>query len=119
MAVIIKFLAVFIVFACFIFPGHAQCSLSNITVTQNPTGNSVAGDSEYEVTIKSVCPCQQSDVKLDMTGFQTAEQIDPSVLDKDGYVNSKMPLPSEGVVFKYASGALFPFTPISSQISCS
>ncbi|KAF3323614.1 Beta-1,3-N-Acetylglucosaminyltransferase family protein [Carex littledalei] len=119
MADIFKFLAVLAVFACFIYPGHAQCTLSNISVTQKPTGNLFGGKPEYEVTIKNLCPCQQSNVQFNINGFQTAEPVDPSILDKDGFVNDKLPLPYDGVTFKYASGTLFPFKPMSSQVSCS
>lgn len=60
-----------------------QCTLSNLEVHQYDTGRPYQGTSLFAVTIINRCTplCDQSNVKLNCTGFKTVKPIDPSILN--------------------------------------
>ncbi|XP_027911472.1 uncharacterized protein LOC114170188 [Vigna unguiculata] len=101
--------------------GYSQCSLSNIVVTQSPTGRKVLGKTEWTVTITNRCACYQKNVKLNCKGFQTVEAVEASYLKVLGdvcLVSDGQPLFNGVIEFNYAWDTQFPFNPISSDIEC-
>ncbi|KAI9125841.1 hypothetical protein K1719_003259 [Acacia pycnantha] len=119
-----KVLAILFVLLSLIAHGKAvNCSLRDISVSQHKTGATVQNKPEWMVTIENKCTCVQLDLKLKCDGFQTVENIDPSVFEvsSDGLclVNSGQPVYNEPVTFKYAWDNSFPLTPSSSTVACS
>ncbi|KAK7383454.1 hypothetical protein VNO78_29133 [Psophocarpus tetragonolobus] len=102
--------------------GFSQCSLKDLSVSQTQTGAKVQGKSEWVVTIRNNCECVQKDVILNCDGFQTVEQIDPSIfsISRNGcLVNNGQPIYKDAVKFKYAWDESFALSPKSSEIGCS
>lgn len=103
--------------------GLCQCELTNLKVSQNPTGVKIQDAPEYEVTVLNDCICSQLQVKLNCAGFDTTEQVNPEILSKDGdlcLLNNGQPIYGQASFkFKYAWTSSFALTPSSSQISCS
>ncbi|KAE9603011.1 hypothetical protein Lalb_Chr12g0205721 [Lupinus albus] len=113
-----------LLFLGLIFQGYGQsCSLNDLSVSVAKAGSFIQGKPEWEVTIANNCVCKQQNVKLNCTGFQTLELIDPSVLSVSGnvcLVNAGKPIISnDPFTFKYAWDYLFQLTPINSTIACS
>ncbi|QCE04138.1 hypothetical protein DEO72_LG8g2171 [Vigna unguiculata] len=101
--------------------GYSQCSLSDIIVTQSPSGRKVHGKIEWTVTIRNQCACVQKNVKLNCKGFQTIEAVEASYLKVLGdvcLVSDGQPLFNGAIVFNYAWDTQFAFSPISSVIAC-
>ncbi|KAG7965608.1 hypothetical protein I3843_08G009600 [Carya illinoinensis] len=102
---------------------HCQCSLEKIGITQTDTGATIHNKPEWKVTIHNVCPCSVLHLKLACSGFQTVEDIDPSVLsisNGECLVNNGQPIyPSTTFSFTYAWDTSFPFTPLYSDVACS
>ncbi|XP_028760725.1 protein TAPETUM DETERMINANT 1-like [Neltuma alba] len=100
-----------------------NCSLRDISVSQSKTGAIVQNKPEWMVTIENKCTCVQLNLKLKCNGFQTVENIDPSVfqVSSDGLclVNNGQPVYTKPITFKYAWDNSFPLTPSSSTIACS
>ncbi|KAK7359319.1 hypothetical protein VNO77_01274 [Canavalia gladiata] len=111
------------VFLVLISQGYgAQCSLSDISVSQTKTGATVKGKPEWSVTVTNKCTCVQSNVVLNTAGFQTTEPIDPKILrisGNSGVLNDGLIIYTDPISFKYAWDNSFPLNPISSQIACS
>ncbi|KAL9328840.1 hypothetical protein ACSQ67_003843 [Phaseolus vulgaris] len=118
-----KFLTI-ILFFVLVSEGYGKCLLRDISVTQTRTGVIVNGKPEWSVTITNKCPCAQTNVILNCTGFQSLESIDPSVLtlSHTGFclLTPAQPINKYGIVsFKYTWEKQFSLNPISSQSSCS
>ncbi|KAI9125538.1 hypothetical protein K1719_002956 [Acacia pycnantha] len=118
-----KVLATLLVLLSLVAHGKAQCSLRDISVSQHKTGATVQNKPEWMVTIENKCTCVQLNLKLKCGGFQTVENIDPSVfkVSSDGLclVNNGQSVYNKPVTFKYAWDNSFPLTPSSSTIACS
>ncbi|XP_041022714.1 TPD1 protein homolog 1-like [Juglans microcarpa x Juglans regia] len=103
--------------------GHCQCSLKQIAITQTDTGATIHNKPEWKVTIHNVCSCAVLHLKLACSGFQTVEDIDPSVLsisNGECLVNNGQPIyPSNTYSFTYAWDTSFPFKPVYSEVACS
>jgi hypothetical protein len=63
--------------AIFIY-AEADCSLSDIVISQKNTGKIVEGKPEYSVTIENKCSCPQADIKVFCYGISSVEVVDPS-----------------------------------------
>ncbi|KAI3961625.1 hypothetical protein MKW92_043323 [Papaver armeniacum] len=101
--------------------GFCECELSNIKISQTPTGVWIHGQSEYEVSITNDCICTQLDVVVNCPGFQG---VSPSIFEPTGgdlcTLKSGGPVFYKDVIkFKYASEHSIALTPSSSRISCS
>ncbi|PRQ26701.1 hypothetical protein RchiOBHm_Chr6g0297491 [Rosa chinensis] len=76
-----------------------------------------------ELKITNNCICSQLSVKLSCDGFQTVEEIDPTILSKSGslcLVNSGEPIYGHSnFSFTYAWSNSFPFKTLLSQVACS
>ena len=101
--------------------GMCQCESNDVKINEAPTGKTVGGKPEWKVTLSTDCFCVQTNVKLSCAGFQTVENLDPSIVTKDGDtcnlinpVNSDQP-----TVFTYAWDTSFGFKLISSGVACS
>ncbi|XP_004301841.1 PREDICTED: uncharacterized protein LOC101293891 [Fragaria vesca subsp. vesca] len=73
------------------FTGHQirdsdsqPCTVDNLKITQSKTGKSVQGQPEWNVTITNDCICDQVNIEINSPGFQSVENIDPSILGKSG-----------------------------------
>ncbi|XP_073099405.1 TPD1 protein homolog 1-like [Elaeis guineensis] len=124
MAAIFNLLLASFVFLCILQAGSAQCTLSNITVSQSKTGAHVQGKPEYKVVIANNCICGQSSLLLKCSGFHSVEPVDPNVFKPMGgdqcSVNNERPVfQGHDIAFKYASDTRFDLSPASSQINCS
>jgi len=103
---------------------YGDCSLRNLEVSQYGTGKAIKGYQEYAVSISNKCSelCVQSKVKLNCSGFQTVEKVEPSILRVSGdvcVVNNGLPITSDATInFRYAGSNSFNFNPISSDIHC-
>ncbi|CAJ1939839.1 unnamed protein product [Sphenostylis stenocarpa] len=113
-----------VLFLALISEGYGKCLLSDISVRQSQTGVMVKGKAEWSVSITNKCSCVQTNVVLNCTGFQSAEEIDPSILTvtlppKLGFVKPGQAINRDEVVsFKYAWDNQFSLNPISSQSLC-
>ncbi|RZB44935.1 protein TAPETUM DETERMINANT 1-like [Glycine soja] len=113
--------AIFLVIAIRV---DGQCTLSNLEVHQYDTGRPYQGTSLFAVTIINRCTplCDQSNVKLNCTGFKTVKPIDPSILNVSGdvcIVKNGQPITiDDPVIFHYAYDYSFNLNPISSDIHC-
>ncbi|TKY51868.1 hypothetical protein E2542_SST23387 [Spatholobus suberectus] len=120
MVPILKALAIFLVIARV----DGQCTLRNLDVHQDSIGKPFQGYYEYAVSIFNRCPelCVQRNVKLNCTGFQTLENLDPSILKVSGdvcLVKNGLSITSDAAVnFRYAWRHQFDLNPISSDIHC-
>ncbi|XP_014513099.1 protein TAPETUM DETERMINANT 1-like [Vigna radiata var. radiata] len=120
MVAILKWLIIFLVIARV----YGGCSLRNLEVRQYDTGKLVKGYHEYAVSISNKCSelCVQRHVKLNCTGFQTVEKVQPSIFRVSGdvcVVNNGLPITSDATTnFRYAWSNSFHFNPISSDIHC-
>jgi hypothetical protein len=56
---------------------EADCSLSDIVVSQKNTGK-IVEEPEYSVTIENKCSCPQADIKVFCYGISSVEVVDPS-----------------------------------------
>ncbi|KAG4931376.1 hypothetical protein AAZX31_17G204500 [Glycine max] len=117
----IKILSI-VLFLGFVSQGYSQCFLSDLSVSQIQTGVKMQGKPEWNVTITNNCSCVQKNVILSCNGFQSVEQIDPSLLkiSPNGcLVNDGQPIYTDAIKFKYVWNQSFPLNPISSEIACS
>ncbi|OAY77023.1 Pentatricopeptide repeat-containing protein [Ananas comosus] len=94
----------------------AQCTLSNIIVSQSKTGKIVEGKPEYEVVVSNNCICSQSEVRVDCKGFSTVEDVDPNVFRQDGddrcTVHNGLPVfEDDPIKFNYAWENPYPLKP--------
>ncbi|KAK7318990.1 hypothetical protein RJT34_03699 [Clitoria ternatea] len=64
--------------------GYSQCSLKDISVSQQQTGAKVQGKPEWAVTITNKCSCVQTSLVLNCDGFKTSEPVDRSILSLMG-----------------------------------
>ncbi|KAK7295555.1 hypothetical protein RJT34_18465 [Clitoria ternatea] len=100
----------------------ASCTLRDLSISQQGTGNWAHGMPELKVSVTNNCECSQSQVKLNCKGFQTYKAEDPSILSISGDVcllKSGQPIsPKETVQFLYAWDPQFPFQPLSSVSQC-
>ncbi|CAL0329689.1 unnamed protein product [Lupinus luteus] len=112
-----------LLFLCLISQGYGlPCTLSDLSIKQSPTGAKIQGKPEWVVTITNKCTCVQVNVLLNCQGFQTVEEIDPSILKVSGkecLVNFGNAISKDPITFKYAWDKSFPLNPISSEIACS
>ncbi|OIV89587.1 hypothetical protein TanjilG_18169 [Lupinus angustifolius] len=112
-----------LLFLCLISQGYGFCSIKDLTVDVAKSGAEIKGKPEWVVTITNKCACVQKDVKLNCKGFNTVEQIDPSILSVSDnvclVVNNGNPIYRDPITFKYAWDTQFPLNPIESQIACS
>ncbi|XP_002527515.2 uncharacterized protein LOC8272276 [Ricinus communis] len=104
--------------------GHCQCdNVSNFIISQSQTGQKIANKTEWNVTIKNDCLCTRGEIKLDCTGFQNAENTDPSVLKVIGnecLINNGGVLHGfESFSFTYAWDTQFQFKAKDSSVECS
>ncbi|KAF6158062.1 hypothetical protein GIB67_014856 [Kingdonia uniflora] len=98
----------------------AQCSVSDIKVSQNTTGEIVKAQPEYEVTMSNNCICTQLNIEFNCTGFQSVETPNATFIkDGDTCVLNDGVYGFESLKFKYAWATPFDLTPTSSQIACS
>ncbi|KAK7395342.1 hypothetical protein VNO78_15894 [Psophocarpus tetragonolobus] len=110
-----------IIFLVLISKSYSQCFVSDIVISQSPTGVKVQGKPEWSVSITNKCHCIQGDVILACKGFQSLEPVNPSILkvSPNGcLLNSGKPIQKNGVNFKYVSDQQYPFKPISSGYLC-
>ncbi|KAK7318985.1 hypothetical protein RJT34_03694 [Clitoria ternatea] len=111
------------IFLVLISQGYSQCSLKDLSVTQQRTGAKVEGKPEFSVTITNKCACVQTNVKLTCHDFKTVEAIDSSkflaISEDSCLVNGGQPIYRDPISFKYAWDQPYQLNPISSQIACS
>ncbi|XP_054806236.1 protein TAPETUM DETERMINANT 1-like [Prosopis cineraria] len=112
MAATTKILATLLLVGLIAHGKASNCSLRDISVSQSRTGATVQNKPEWIVTIENKCTCVQLDLKLNCEGFQTVENIDPSVfkVSRDGLclVNNGQTVYNEPLTFKYAWDNSFP-----------
>ncbi|KAK7318989.1 hypothetical protein RJT34_03698 [Clitoria ternatea] len=110
-----------ILFLVFVSQGYSQCSLKDISVSQQQTGAKVQGKPEWAVTITNKCSCVQTSLVLNCDGFKTSEPVDRSILSLMGpycIVKAGDSITKDPITFKYAWDVSFPFNPVSSRIHC-
>jgi hypothetical protein len=91
----------------YVYAGDAQrsCGKSDITFEVRKTGNVVAKQPEYEVSIETSCSCPLKDVRVWCGGLEdSAVPLDASKVEvDDGMCVLKQPVAkSAPVVFKYS-----------------
>ncbi|KAK7318986.1 hypothetical protein RJT34_03696 [Clitoria ternatea] len=121
-SITIKILSI-VLFSVLISQGYSQCSLKDISVSQQRTGVMVQGKPEWKVTVTNKCACGQKNVILNCDGFQTVEPLNPLILTVSNpgpycLVTPGYPIYRDPVTFNYAWDVSFPLNPISSQIIC-
>ena len=109
---------------CLLYPGYAECTLSDLDVTQTPLSGHTGPS--YLVTVRNKCICTQTEVKLACVGFSNSIPVNPAgAITEDGdstlcTLNGGNPVTNdEPIKFSYASYTKFSFVPVSSNISCS
>ncbi|KAK4415397.1 hypothetical protein Salat_2647100 [Sesamum alatum] len=99
-----------------------KCSPSDITVKQNPTGTSVQGKPEFEVTLFNACPCPVANVKLACNGFRTVKKIPLNALVVNGgecsLPKGSFIAPFSGYVFSYAWDSQYQFNVEPTGVTC-
>ncbi|KAL5203884.1 hypothetical protein ABZP36_008755 [Zizania latifolia] len=112
--------------SCLFSGGQAECSLSDLVVTQTAVPGQVGGDPEYQVTVENRCICTQTDVKVSCAGFDSPLPVDPAVIRPDGDGSDLCTLNNGGAVtndaklsFTYAGKTEVSFAPVSSTVNCS
>ncbi|OVA17046.1 hypothetical protein BVC80_9041g54 [Macleaya cordata] len=98
-----------------------ECSTADLKVSQTSTGKVIKGKPEYEVTVTNDCPCEQSNVTLTCEGFNTVEEVNPAIFNKQTCLvkNGKTFSGHESIKFKYAWDATTTLTVASSYVFCS
>nr|XP_011465410.1 PREDICTED: uncharacterized protein LOC105351747 [Fragaria vesca subsp. vesca] len=118
-----KFLSIFLLCSLFIGGDSQPCTVDNLKITQSKTGKSVQGQPEWNVTITNDCICDQVNIEINSPGFQSVENIDPSILGKSGdnyLVNHGNPIHyQDNFSFTYAWATQFTFKPVYSLVQCS
>ncbi|KAL4650829.1 hypothetical protein ACB092_01G115500 [Castanea dentata] len=111
---------ILILFLSLISKGFYACSLDNININTIRSGREIQGKPEWNVTVINNCNCPQLLIKLSCKGFQTVENVDPSILsimdDKCLLIRGK---PLEGfasVKFSYAWDPPFILLPSESIV---
>ncbi|KAG6761634.1 hypothetical protein POTOM_034862 [Populus tomentosa] len=119
MAGLIKAFAATLVL-CLLARGSCDCSLNNINIGTVRSGKEISGQAEWNVTVVNNCQCAQSQIQLSCTGFQTVENIDPSILSRQGdaclLINGSSLEASASVNFSYAWDPPFLLLPLGSVI---
>ncbi|KAJ6409881.1 hypothetical protein OIU84_009380 [Salix udensis] len=109
-----------LLFLCLVTRGLCDCSLDKINIGTVRSGREISGQAEWNVTVVNNCQCPQSQIQLSCTGFQTVENIDPSILSKQGdtclLINGSSLLASASVDFSYAWDPPFLLLPLASVI---
>ncbi|KAI3852439.1 hypothetical protein MKX03_009402 [Papaver bracteatum] len=73
----------FLILFCWM-TGFCQCELSNIKISQTPTGVAIHGQPEYEVSVTNDCICTHLDVVINCPGFHSVEGVSPSIFETTG-----------------------------------
>ncbi|XP_031479870.1 uncharacterized protein LOC116250381 [Nymphaea colorata] len=118
-------LAIFVEFSC-LREARAQCSSSDIRITQTGTGQVIQGKPEWKVSVEKECSCNAYGLNLVCTGFQTVEPIDPALFRVSPsnpsfcVVFNGLPLPPSpgGVTFTYAWDTQYHFALASVLFKC-
>ncbi|WOL11445.1 hypothetical protein Cni_G20207 [Canna indica] len=108
---------------CIVHKGLAQCSMSAVSVRQAPTGATVEGQAEYEVTVSNDCSCPQSQVTVNCFGLSSVEPVDPTAIktvdaEKCIVANGRPLVNGRPVKFKYAWKTPQDFPVVSTKINC-
>ncbi|MED6178261.1 hypothetical protein PIB30_105862, partial [Stylosanthes scabra] len=102
------------------FPGHCQCTKSNLSVKQVKNGLWSHGKPQWKVTITNNCDCSLKNVFLNCRDLGTTADLgttEPSILTLQGnqcIINSRQPFKGS-LMFTYAIDNPFPFTPIHAE----
>ncbi|XP_050212298.1 uncharacterized protein LOC126662374 [Mercurialis annua] len=104
--------------------GNCQCdAVSNFKITQTATGQKIQNKPEWKTIVTNDCLCTRDEIKLDCTGFQTVETVDPSKLKVTGTEgllnNGDVVRGHESVSFTYAWDSPFQFKVTGSGVACS
>ncbi|KAL5722048.1 hypothetical protein ACHQM5_005616 [Ranunculus cassubicifolius] len=124
MATIVIKLFYAVLFASLLGQGaYALCKLSDIQISQTPTGKKTATASEYLVTVKNNCGCTQRNIVLSCPRFSSFENIDPAILAnynrEECVLLQNQPFKGYATVqFKYAYFEKESFSPKRSEIQC-
>nr|XP_011459158.1 PREDICTED: uncharacterized protein At1g05835-like [Fragaria vesca subsp. vesca] len=124
MSDLVKFLILALLCSVILGGECDDCSSQKLQVAQTKTGKLVENKPEWKVTITNTCStCSQLAIQLSCNGFQTVEDVDPSILGPSGgicYLNSGNVIPGhQSFTFTYAWDAAFPFEAVFSQALCS
>lgn len=109
-------------FFCVLKLANGQCGqTSDWDISQSQTGTQVQNKPEWKVTITNNCLCTRTDLKLNCVGFQTTEEVDPSIVAVNGgnCLINKVFHSQDSVSFTYAWDNQFPFLPIDASLACS
>ncbi|XP_057423199.1 protein TAPETUM DETERMINANT 1-like [Lotus japonicus] len=96
------------------------CNLNNITIGTIRTGRVIQGKSEWKVIVVNNCSCAQSHIRLSCQGFQSVENVSPSIFSKSGdsclLINGNLLKAKGTITFTYAWDPPFLMFPLSSII---
>lgn len=105
-----------------IFSGSCYCNLNNINIGSVRSGRVIGGVPEWNVEVINNCSCAQSQITLACKGFQTKENVSPSILSIQGdtcLLIDGNPLKGfDAVRFSYAWDPPFLLLPTSSHTNC-
>ncbi|KAL0016433.1 hypothetical protein SO802_003502 [Lithocarpus litseifolius] len=111
---------ILILFLSLVSKGFCACSLDNININTIRSGREIQGKPEWNVTVINNCNCPQKLIKLTCKGFQTLENVDPSILSKVGdkclLIGGNQLGGSASVKFSYAWDPAYIFWPSESTI---
>nr|XP_023913733.1 uncharacterized protein LOC112025311 [Quercus suber] len=111
---------ILILFLSLIGKGFCACSLDNININTIRSGRVIKDKLEWNVTVINTCNCPQKLIKLTCNGFQTVENVSPSILSKVGdkclLIGGKELVKSTSVKFSYAWDSAYIFWPSESNI---
>ncbi|XP_059639049.1 uncharacterized protein At1g05835-like [Cornus florida] len=122
MAVLKFFIAILLL--SLINKGLCACKVNDkIQISTVRTGKEVSGKPEWGVKVINNCNCAQKNIFLRCKGFQSVENVDPSLFlpSADGRClvkNGEPVAPFDNVSFNYAGDPFF-FLPLSSVDMCS
>ncbi|KAK7393088.1 hypothetical protein VNO78_21540 [Psophocarpus tetragonolobus] len=112
-----------ILFLNLIMKGSCYCNLNNINIGTTRSGRQIQGKPEWNVVVKNNCNCTQSQIRLNCKGFQTLENVSPSILSVQGdiclLINGNPLNPFTTVSFSYVWDLPFAFIPSTSHTTCS
>ncbi|KAI3961624.1 hypothetical protein MKW92_043322 [Papaver armeniacum] len=116
MAAALNAFAAAIVVLSLVCGGFCEFELSNIKISQTPTGVWIHGQSERG----DDCICTQLDVVINCPGFHSVEGVfEPTGTDLCTLKSGGPVFYKDVIKFKYASDHSIALTPSSSRISCS
>ncbi|XP_043700326.1 protein TAPETUM DETERMINANT 1-like [Telopea speciosissima] len=105
--------------------GFCKCSIQSLKLIQIPTGKVVQGKSEFAVSVLNECSCKQGNIKVNCSGFQTTEVINPLLFKNDECDRKKCVLLNglpigihESIDFVYAWDTQFPFSVVYAEKAC-